>query len=128
MCPSQQLTLKQAISKAKKAAKQGNTAVAVNLYKAILQLQPNHPLAKKQLHKLQKESPQNKSVEAETSIPPQEQMTALVNFDRAGQTVELEQAYRELLQQYPQSSIVMNVLGGALSGLGYQNSNYRCPH
>ena len=44
---SQQLTIQQALSRAKKAIKQGNTAIAVNLYNAILQQQPNHPLAKK---------------------------------------------------------------------------------
>ncbi len=118
MCPSQQLTIKQAISRAKKATEQGKTAVAVEIYKAILQQQPNHPLAKKKLRKLQKELPQNQSIEAETSNPPQEQMTALVNLFNSGQTVELAQACRELLQTYPQSLIVMNSLGMALSGQG----------
>jgi hypothetical protein len=36
MPQSQQLTIQQAISRAKKATKQGNTAVAVNLYNAVL--------------------------------------------------------------------------------------------
>ena len=60
---SQQLTIQQALSRAKKAAKQGNTTVAVNLYNAILQQQPNHPIAKKKLRQLQKELPQNQSSE-----------------------------------------------------------------
>jgi hypothetical protein len=67
MSQSQQLTLKQAISKAKKAAKQGKTAVAVEIYNAILQQHPNHPIAKKGLRKLQMELPQNQSIE---EIPP----------------------------------------------------------
>ena len=40
---SQQLTIQQAISRAKKAVKQGKIADAVELYAAILQQQPNHP-------------------------------------------------------------------------------------
>ena len=40
---SQQLTIQQAISQAKKATKEGNTAVVVNLYNTVLQQQPNHP-------------------------------------------------------------------------------------
>jgi len=39
---SQQLTIQQAISRAKKAAKQGKIADAVELYNAVLQHQP-HP-------------------------------------------------------------------------------------
>ena len=39
---SQQLTIQQAISRAKKATKQDNTAVAVNLYQVILKHQSDH--------------------------------------------------------------------------------------
>ena len=76
MPQSQQLTIQQAISRAKKATKQGNTAVAVNLYNAVLQQQPNHPFAKKALRKLQKGLPQNQSVETETSSPSQDQINS----------------------------------------------------
>ena len=48
---SQQLTIQQGISRAKKAVKQGKIADAVELYTTVLQQQPNHPLAKKQLRK-----------------------------------------------------------------------------
>ena len=51
---SQQLTIQQAISRAKKATKQGKIADAMELYNAILAHQPNHPIAKKALRKLQK--------------------------------------------------------------------------
>ena len=44
---SQQLTIQQAISRAKKAVKQGKIADAVELYNAVLQQQPDHPIAKK---------------------------------------------------------------------------------
>ena len=68
----QQLTIKQAISRAKKATKQGNTAVALQLYNAVLQHQPNHPVAKKGLRKLQKGLPNDQSVQVETANPSQE--------------------------------------------------------
>ena len=47
MAQSQQLTIEQALSRAKKATKKGKTAVAVELYTAILQHQPNHPSGNK---------------------------------------------------------------------------------
>ena len=48
---SQELTIEQAISRAKKATKKGKIADAVELYTAVLAHQPNHPFAKKQLRK-----------------------------------------------------------------------------
>jgi len=65
---------------------------------------------------MSKEIPQNKSLETEHSGPPQGQISALVNLYNSGQMIETEQACRELLQAYPQSLVVLNVLGGALSG------------
>ena len=115
---SQQLTIQQAISRAKEATKQGNTAVAVNLYNAILQQQPNHPIARKALSKLQKGLPQNQSVETETSSPSQDQINSLVNLYQSGQMAKAEQACRELLNTYPQTLIVINVLGATLLGQG----------
>ena len=53
MSQSQQLTTEQAISLAEKAAKQGNIAVARQLYSAVLPQQPNHPIATKGLRRLQ---------------------------------------------------------------------------
>ena len=115
---SQQLTIQQALSRAKKAAKKGKIANAVELYTAILQQQPNHPIAKKALRKLRKSSPQNQSVETETSSPSQGQIDSLVNLYQSGQMTETEQACRELLQAYPQSVFIMNVLGATLSVQG----------
>ena len=84
MPSSKQLTIRQAISRAKKADKQGKAAVAIEIYAAVLQQQPNHPIAKKRLRVLQKKLPQNHSTESETSNPPQVQITALVNLYQTG--------------------------------------------
>ena len=67
---------------------------------------------------MSKEMPQNKSLEAETSKPPQDQITALVNLYHSGQMTKTEQACRELLQSYPQSLVVTNVLGAVLRAQG----------
>ena len=89
-------TIKQAISRAKKVTKKGKIADAVELYTAVLQHQPNHPIAKKRLRQLQTELPQNKPLEEEASNPPQNQITALINLYHSGQMIKAEQACREL--------------------------------
>ena len=115
---SQQLTIQQAISRAKKATKQGKIADAVELYNAVLAHQPNHPFAKKALRKLQKGLPQNQSAQAETTQPSQIQIDTLVSLYQSGQMTKTEQVCRKLLQAYPQSLFVMNLLAAALSRQG----------
>ena len=118
MSPSQQLTIEQAISRAKKAVKQGNTALAIKLYNAVLQNKPNHPVAKKGLRKIQNELPRNQSTQAETANPPQDQINTLINLYHSGQTAETEKACIKLLKAYPQSLVTINILGAALQGQG----------
>ena len=118
MLLSQQLKTKKAISKAKKAIKQGNTALALELYNSVLQHQPNHPIARKGLSKLQKELSRNQSIQTQTVNPPQHQINALINLYQSRQVAETEQACRELLQIYPYSFIVLNLFGSSLSGQG----------
>ncbi len=112
------LTIKQAISRAKKATKQGKRAVALELYNAVLRHQPNHPVAKKGLRKLQKGFPHKQSVQGETANPSQEQVNTLVNLYHSGLMMEAEQFCRKLLLIYPQSLFVINILGAVLQGLG----------
>ena len=118
MSPSQQLTIEQAISRAKKAVKQGNTALALKLYNAVLQNQPNHPIAKKGLQKIQNELPRNQSAQVETANPPQDLINTLTNLYHSGPLAETEKACRELLKAYPQSPVTTNILGAALQGQG----------
>ena len=115
---SQKLTIQQAISRAKKATKKGKIADAVELYTAVLEHQPNHPIAKKALGKLQKGLPQNQSLGRDASSPSQDQINSLVNLYQSGQMTKTEQACRELLKTYPQALIVTNVLGVALCSQG----------
>ena len=118
MSPSQQLTIAQALSRAKKAAKQGNLAVAQQLYQAVLQHQPNHPIAIRALRELQQELSPHQSLPAQTANPSPDQINVLINLYHSGQMSKVVQACKELLQIYPQSLIVFNALGAALAGQG----------
>ncbi len=113
---SQQLTIQQAISRAKKAVNQGKIAEALEIYTGILQQQPNHSIAKKKLRQLKKKLPRNQAAQAENL--PQEQVNALINLYQSGQMTKTEQACRELLQPHPESLFVINMLGAALRGQG----------
>jgi tetratricopeptide (TPR) repeat protein len=112
------ITIKQAMKRAKIASQQGNTAVALQLYNAVLQHQPNHPVARKALRKLQKELSHNQSVQTQATDPSQDQISALVNLCHSGQMAEAVQVCRELLRTHPQSLIVFNILGAALKAQG----------
>jgi len=115
---SQQLNIQEAIKKAKKAIKQGNISAAQQFYSAVLQQQPNHPIAKKGLRKLVKNLPRKQSVQTQITNLTQGQINALTNLYYSGQITKAEQVCKELLQTFPQSLIVINVLGAALKGQG----------
>ena len=115
MSPSQQLTIEQVISQAKKAVIQGNLAVARQLYRAVLQHQPNHPIATQGLRELQKELLHHQSVQVQTADPSPYQTNTLINLYHSGQVLKTEQACKELLQTYSQSLIVLNVFGAVLA-------------
>ena len=90
----------------------------MELYNAVLQQQPNHPIAKKRLNKLQKELPRDQSAQEQTTQPSQVQIDALVNLYQTGQMAKAELACGKLLKSYPQSLAVLNILGVALRGQG----------
>ena len=113
MSQPQQLTIKQAISRANKATKQGNFTDALQLYNAILQHQPQHPIANKRLRKLQDSLQLNQAIPAQTTDPSQGQVNTLINLYKSGQMAKAEQDCKQLLHTYPQSLIVLNVLGAA---------------
>ena len=118
MSQSQRFAIKKALSRARRATKQGNTALALELYNTVLQQQPHHAIAIKGLRNLQKGSPGSQSEQAWTTNPSQGQIDALIKLTHSGQMARAEQVCRGLLQTYPQSLIVINVLGIALQGQG----------
>ena len=118
MSPSQELTIEQAISRAKKAARQGDVAVAQQLYSAVLQHQPGHSIATQGLRELQQGLSHYQSVQAQAANPSPDQINILINLYHSGQMTKTEQACKELLRTYPQSLTVLNVLGAVLAGQG----------
>jgi len=80
MPPSQQLTIEQAISQAKKAAEQSNVAAARQLYNAVLRHQPNHPIATQGLDELPRELPHHQSVQAQMVNPLPDQLNTLIDL------------------------------------------------
>ena len=115
---SPQLSIEQALSKAKKAIKQKNFTLAQQLYSAILQQQPQHKIAKKGLHKLQKSNPINQVKPAQALSPSKDQINALIELYNTGRSAKAEQICRELLLTYPQSLFLFNMLGAALKAQG----------
>jgi tetratricopeptide (TPR) repeat protein len=110
-----QLTIEQALSQAKKAVRQGNDVLAQQLFKAVLQQQPKHPIAKKGLRKLEKKSP--------GPITSQSQIDALLTLYQSGQMDLVEKSCRRLLTVDPREPLVLNILGSALQAQGrYQEA------
>lgn len=111
MSSAKKLTIKQAISRAKKAIKQGDTATAIQLFTMVYQHDPNHPIAKKGLRKLQKAGSSKQPSQAKLIDPPSEQVNALLQLHETGQNEKTGQLCRKLLDVYPKSLIVINVYG-----------------
>lgn len=109
----QKLTVQQAMSRAKKSVKQGKIALAQQLYNSILLQQPNHSVAKKALQKLQKKLNRHDNI-----LPPADKVAhATYLFDR-GHLFGAELACLKLLDAYPNSFVVYNLLGMSLKGQG----------
>lgn len=116
MPKSNQLTIKETLARAKKAVKQGNISGAIQLYNMVLHIQPRHLIAQKGLRKLQKGLSHNQVMSHHAENPSQEQINALMHLYNSGEMVKAELTCNVLLQTYPQSLIVLNVLGAVLKG------------
>lgn len=115
---SRQLTVEQAIARAKKAAKVGNEQQALQLYRAVLQQQPNHPVAKKACRKLEK-SLQRKHVTRSKAVnPPPQSVDAVIALYHDGRMDAVVADCESLLEKFPGSAVVMNLQGAALQMLG----------
>nr|VFJ48959.1 MAG: Tetratricopeptide (TPR) repeat [Candidatus Kentron sp. DK] len=110
---SQQLTIKQALSQAKKAAERGNATSAMDLYHLVLRRQPDHPIAQEALQRLEKQ-PKPSATRAPMAKAPADRLQALFDLYHAGQTAQAEKACRKLLETWPDAWMAWNVLGMAL--------------
>lgn len=118
MLQSQRLKIQRTISRAKKATKKGKIAVAVELYTAVLELQPEHPIAKRSLCKLQKDIPCNQSEQAQKANRSRDQISALANLYNSNKMEATEQACRNFVKGHPESIEALNILGASLRGQG----------
>ncbi len=122
---SQTLTMKQALSRAKKAGKEKKTEVAIELYRAVLKNNPNHPIATKGLRKMQKLSTERSELKVAVD-PTQDQINGLVNLYSSGHLIKAEQICAALLQSHPKSLVVLNILGSVLQKQGKQQEAMKC--
>ena len=110
-----------ALTAAEQAILQGEFATAIKLYRAILEIDPHHPVAEPVLYKLLECTSQTDLPEMEAGDPPPSQINALhsmlcvVSPENLNAT---EQACRELLSIYPHSPTIHNILGVVLYRLG----------
>ncbi len=112
------LTVKQAISRAKKSAKNGDIAQALQLYEIALEMQPNNQVAKKAHQKLQKSLQNKKPTQGQATDPSQDQIAQLMNLYKSGKMLLLEHSCEALLRKHPKSSAVINLYGMALKVQG----------
>lgn len=110
------LLINKYLAKAKKATKTNNIALAMQYYKAILQNNPNHPLAKKNLHRLQKILPQ-KHAEFAMLNPSQEKIIYIQQLINSEKSEEANNLCQKLVQIYPLSAIVFDLLSFTLREL-----------
>ncbi|MDC0538443.1 tetratricopeptide repeat protein [Planktomarina temperata] len=109
------LKLDQAIKLAKKKAKEGVTEEAKLIYQDILTKFPKNKRAKDGLKGLAS-GLVGKTSKAQD--PPQDQLQSIINLYSQGQLKKAFQKSETLVQQFPDSSILFNIRGAVLKGLG----------
>ena len=80
MAEARRLTIDQAIDFAQREVNQGNIPKALELYKAVLQHQPNHSVAKDGLRTLQEKLADNQSVQVPSANCSKDELNALINL------------------------------------------------
>lgn len=109
------LSINQSLRKAKHHAKKGETDLAVQHYKSILEEYPQNPTAIAGLKALQ----QGMEVKAAINVEPsQGQISALVTLYNRGKFQEALNLGEALEKQFPSRSIVLSLLGATNAALG----------
>ena len=105
------------LSQAKKAVNLGHKTRAIALYQLILYQHPGHLVAKKALRNLQKGLPkglQKVNLDAAPNDPTKEQLKVIVGLCQARQLSLAEKTCRKQLKQYPNSLVLIDILGAIL--------------
>jgi len=106
-------SISQVLLKAKSCEKKGDILEAQKLYKIVLDAFPKNKKAQLSLAALNKS---NKNVLLEN--PPQNIINEVVTFYNQGRLQFVVNKAQKLLNNYPNSFIIWNILGGGYKGLG----------
>ncbi|PLS20709.1 tetratricopeptide repeat-containing sulfotransferase family protein [Neptunicoccus cionae] len=109
-------TIKQVLDAAEQAAKAGDAARAVALYRQVLTKAPKHSKAKKALARLQKQGG------AASRAMTQADANALVQVLNSGNFARARQLAEEMSRAFPNEPFVFNILGYACGSLGDQKA------
>lgn len=107
------LSVSQTLSKAKSLEKKGEILEASRLYRRVLDIYPSNKRAQQSLAKLN-----NAHKNINVMTPPQNAINQVVNFYNQGNLVSVIEHSQKLINQYPKSFIIWNLLGAANKGLG----------
>ena len=107
------LSVDQALSKAKSYARKGEIEEAQKLYQNVLQAFPKNGRAQKGLDALNKANQLNA-----TQSPTQETINQLINLYNQGQLPAVVEQAQALTRQYPNALIIWNILGAAAAKTG----------
>ena len=103
-----EISVDQALIKAKSHAKKGKIEEAKKLYQTILQAFPKNKQAQQGLAVLNKPKQP-----ATTQSPPQEVINQLINLYNQGQLAQVVEQAQALTEQYPEAFFIWNILGAA---------------
>ena len=109
---SNKLAIKRLLSNAKKCIKSDDIVNAKESYNNVLTLQPHNSIAKKGLAKLKNNSKQ--TINTRQSNPSEIETNELVGIYHSGDMLKTENSSKDLLQKYPKSLIILNILGVSL--------------
>ncbi|MDB2605268.1 tetratricopeptide repeat protein [Planktomarina temperata] len=109
------LKLDQAISLAKKKAKDGSPEEAKHIYQDIL---TKFPMNKRASDGLKGLTGKTVGKASKNQDPPQDQLQSLVNLYSQGKLQQALKQAETLVQKFPQSAILFNIQGALLKGLG----------
>ena len=107
------LSVDQALSKAKSYARKGEIEEAQKLYQNVLQAFPKNGRAQKGLDALRQHH-----APTATQSPPQETINQLINLYNQGQLAAVVEQAQALKRQYPNALIIWNILGAAAAKTG----------
>lgn len=110
-----ELTLAQALERAKQAAASGKASEARAIYTAVLKAVPDHEVAKKASAELGPEQAQAQAQAVNPSKADQEALIALFNKRQFTQAAAQAEA---MAQSFPKSFFVWNLLAAAQASLG----------